>query len=145
MFSPTSDFQILYADDSDADILLFKTALTKADFAPTLHLVEDGIAALDYLRSFQNHSTAILPAIVLLDLKMPKLSGIEVLAEIKKDPRLKNLRVIIFTNSNRDEDKKKCLELKAYQYVQKPVQFSQLVEFAKFLKALLLEEKPRPA
>jgi len=125
-------FSVLYAEDNAPDVLLFKTALKKADFTPDLQIVSDGSAALDFLKNSPS-----VPHLIILDLKMPKLNGLEVLAEIKKDLKLQHVLVIMFTNSDREEDKKKSLELKAYRYVQKPAQFPDLIEFARYLKQLV--------
>ena len=94
---------ILIAEDSEDDVLLLKHAFKKAGSGASLYFVPDGEAALSYLKGagpFSDRRAFPFPALLLLDLKMPKLDGIEVLAEIRAQPELSRLTVVIFTSSN---------------------------------------------
>jgi CheY-like chemotaxis protein len=117
--------EILFAEDSAADADLTKRALKKSGLSnPILH-VKDGAEALDFIYCRGNYSErnpAIKPKLVLLDLKMPKVSGMEVLEKIKSDPHLKTIPVIILTSSKVDPDIKLAYDLGANSYIVKPVE-----------------------
>jgi CheY-like chemotaxis protein len=104
-------------------------ALKEFHLANTIVVVNDGVEALDYLRSegkFTGRNSGN-PAVVMLDLKMPRLDGIEVLAEIRSDPKLKLIPVVILTSSKEDKDLLNSYSLGANAYVVKPVDFNQFV------------------
>jgi len=119
------DIEILFVEDSTDDAMLTIRALKKSGFANKLHHVKDGAEALDFmycrgiyaLRNIQKN-----PKLILLDLKMPKISGLEVLEQIKADPRLKSIPVVILTSSKEDPDIQKCYALGANSYIAKPVE-----------------------
>lgn len=116
--------EILFVEDSMDDAKLTIRALTKSGLTNNLHHVKDGAEALDFIyckgayasRNFKEH-----PKMILLDLKMPKVSGMEVLEKIKSDPDLKTIPVVILTSSKEDPDIKKCYSLGANSYIVKPV------------------------
>jgi two-component system response regulator len=122
---PYSDVEILFAEDSADDAMLTMRALRKSGFTNKLHHVKDGSEALDFLycrgayasRNIKDH-----PKLILLDLKMPKMSGMEVLEQIKADPNLKSIPVVILTSSKEDPDIQKCYALGANSYIAKPVE-----------------------
>jgi CheY-like chemotaxis protein len=119
------EIEILFAEDSSDDAMLAVRALQKSGFANKLYHVKDGAEALDFMyckgayatRDFTKH-----PKLIILDLKMPKLLGMEVLEKLKSDPDLKSIPVVIFSSSQEDPDIKKCYALGANSYVTKPVE-----------------------
>jgi CheY-like chemotaxis protein len=120
---------ILLAEDNENDIVLTLEALKEFHLANTIVVVNDGVEAPDYLRSegkFTGRNSGN-PAVVMLDLKMPRLDGIEVLAEIRSDPKLKLIPVVILTSSKEDKDLLNSYSLGANAYVVKPVDFNQFV------------------
>jgi CheY-like chemotaxis protein len=119
-----NDVEILLAEDSIDDATLTIRALTKSGFSNKLHHVKDGAEALDYLYCkgmYASRNILKHPKLILLDLKMPKVTGMQVLEKIKSDPDLKCIPVVILTSSKEDPDVKKCYELGANSYIVKPV------------------------
>lgn len=114
---------ILLVEDNDDDVCLTRRALKKANIANALDVVGDGIAALAYLRAADAQSAR--PAIVLLDLKLPRLDGLSVLREIRADPLLRSQPVVVLTTSQEQQDVVQSYELGANSYVRKPVDFEQ--------------------
>jgi CheY-like chemotaxis protein len=116
--------EILFVEDSADDAMLTIRALKKSGFTNKLHHVMDGAAALDFLycrgiyidRKPKDH-----PKLILLDLKMPKVSGIQVLEKVKLDINLKSIPIVMLTSSNEGPDIEKCYELGANSYIVKPV------------------------
>ncbi len=118
--------EILLVEDNPRDAELMVRALKKRNLANNLIHVEDGSAALDFLFNrgkYQEREDSALPKIVLLDLKLPKLNGLEVLREIKKNETTRRIPVVIVTSSAEDPDIKLAYELGANSYVVKPVNF----------------------
>lgn len=114
---------ILMAEDNATDVMLTKEALAHAKVLNALHVVDDGIEALDFLHRRGQYAKAPHPDLILLDLNMPRKNGQEVLAEIKADERLKHIPVVILTTSKAEEDVVKAYGLHANCYVIKPVDF----------------------
>lgn len=116
--------EILFVEDSKDDAILTIRALSKSGFTNKLHHVVNGAEALDFLyctgiyagRDSQQH-----PKLILLDLKMPKVSGLQVLEKVKSDPNLKTIPVVMLTSSKEGPDIEKCFELGANSYIVKPV------------------------
>jgi CheY-like chemotaxis protein len=120
---------ILVVDDSDNDLQLTQMSLARLQSPPHVVVVRDGAEALDYLQrrgSFASRRYGN-PDLVLLDLKMPRVDGFEVLRHAKTDPRLKAIPVVVFTSSRETEDVRRCYELGANAYVVKPVDFQEFV------------------
>ena len=120
-----NDIEILFAEDSSDDAMLTIRALKKSGFANKLHHVQNGAEALDFLYRKGIYAQRNLnenPKLILLDLKMPKTSGLEVLEKIKSDPVLKGIPVVILTSSKEDPDIQKCYALGANSYITKPVE-----------------------
>lgn len=116
--------EILFAEDSIDDATLTIRALVKSGFTNKLHHVKDGAEALDFIYCkgiYALRSINEKPKLILLDLKMPKLTGMEVLEKIKSDPNFKSIPVVILTSSNEDPDVQKCYALGANSYIVKPV------------------------
>ena len=118
------DVEILFAEDSVDDAILTIRALTKSGFTNRLHHVKDGAEALDFIYCkgmYASRDIKKKPKVILLDLKMPKVTGMQVLEKIKSDPNLKSIPVVILTSSKEDPDIKKCYALGANSYIVKPV------------------------
>ncbi|MDG4555758.1 MAG: response regulator [Candidatus Competibacter sp.] len=119
---------ILLAEDNPADARLTCEALADGKVANRIHVVDDGIKAMAFLRRLPPYQDAPCPDIVLLDLNMPRMDGREVLAEIKSDPLLKMLPVVVLTTSQAEEDILRAYQLQANCYVTKPVDLDQLIK-----------------
>ncbi|MDB5248286.1 MAG: chemotaxis protein CheY [Segetibacter sp.] len=116
--------EILFAEDSMDDATLTIRALTKSGFLNKLHHVKDGAEALDFLYckgTYASRNTGAKPKLLLLDLKMPKVSGMQVLEKVKSDPAFKSIPVVILTSSQEDPDIANCYALGANSYIVKPV------------------------
>ena len=113
---------ILLVEDNPSDIELTRRALQKIRIANELVVTEDGVDALDYLYRAQD-----LPALVLLDLKLPRVSGLDVLRRIRMEERFRYLPVVIFTTSSEEQDIIKSYDLGANSYMLKPVDFMQFM------------------
>jgi CheY-like chemotaxis protein len=119
-----NDVEILFAEDSPDDALLTIRALTKSGFTNRLLHVKDGAEALDFLYckgTYSGRDPKSHPKLLLLDLKMPKVSGMQVLEKVKSDPDLKLIPIVILTSSQEDPDIAGCYELGANSYIVKPV------------------------
>jgi two-component system response regulator len=123
--------EILLVEDNPRDAELTIRALKKKNLANHLFHVEDGVEALDYLfgrGKFSGRDVSDTPKVVLLDLKLPRINGLEVLREIKADQRTMSIPVVIVTSSVEDPDVKTAYQLGANSYVLKPVQFDSFME-----------------
>jgi two-component system response regulator len=141
--------RILLVDDNLQDVELTINALDQSSLANEVFNLRDGAEALDYLYrrgKFADRPSG-LPAVMLLDLKMPKVDGIEVLRQIKNDPKLKILPVVIMTSSREEQDLVKSYELGVNAYIVKPVQFHDFVEAVKLVGAFwaVVNEPPLPS
>jgi two-component system response regulator len=126
--------EILLVEDSPTDILITQEALAGAKLLNRLHVVEDGVAALAFLRREAQYAAAPRPDLILLDLNLPKKSGQEVLAELKADNDLKLIPVVILTTSKAEEDIIKSYGLHANCYIAKPVGFTSFVEVVRAIE-----------
>jgi CheY-like chemotaxis protein len=120
--------EILLVEDDPGDVLITTEALEQGKVANNLYCVEDGEAAIAFLRREGEHADAVRPDLVLLDLNLPRRDGREVLAEIKGDPDLRRIPVVVLTTSQTEEDVLRSYDLHANAYVTKPVGFEQFVE-----------------
>jgi two-component system response regulator len=138
---------ILLVEDNPDDEALTLRALKKNNIKNDVVVAHDGAEALDYLfgtGKYASRSTDVLPQVVLLDLKLPKVEGLEVLRRVRADKRTKLLPVVILTSSNEEQDRIDGYDLGANSYVRKPVDFSQFMEAARQLGLywLILNEAP---
>ncbi|MBW4891241.1 response regulator [Mucilaginibacter sp. HMF5004] len=120
-----NDIEILFAEDSADDALLTMRALKKSGFLNRVHHVKDGAEALDFMYcqgTYSKRNSQEKPKLILLDLKMPKISGMEVLEKLKTDPNFQSIPIIILTSSKEDPDIQKCYALGANSYIAKPVE-----------------------
>lgn len=127
---------ILLVEDNEDDAELTARAFTEAKIANPLQHVRDGVEALDYLfcrGSYSERSTGDLPAVVLLDLALPRLGGIEVLKAIRAESATRHLPVVILTSSMEERDRLSAYDQNANSYVQKPVDYDQFVAAARQL------------
>lgn len=122
---------ILIVDDSADDIEFTLAALQGTKLANDIHIVSDGVEAMEYLRKERKYSDAVKPSLVLLDLNMPRKDGREVLAEMKADPALRQIPVVILTTSQAEEDILRSYDLHANCYISKPVDLKALSKIVK--------------
>jgi CheY-like chemotaxis protein len=121
---------VLLVEDDPGDVLLVKDAFEDHKVGNALSVVSDGVEAMQYVRGEGSYASAARPDLILLDLNLPRKSGIEVLAEIKGDPRLFTIPVVVLTTSEAEEDILAAYKLHANAYITKPVdfeRFSQIV------------------
>jgi CheY-like chemotaxis protein len=133
---------ILYADDDAEDRMLVKEAWEENRLANELHFVEDGEDLLDYLRrkgKYADLNGSPLPGMILLDLNMPRKDGREALQEIKADPRLRSIPVVVLTTSKAEEDILRSYDLGVNSFIIKPVTFDSLVDITKTLSKYWFE------
>jgi CheY-like chemotaxis protein len=114
--------EILLVEDNVGDVRLTKEAFSEAKVPNRLHVAHDGVAALKFLRKEEPYGESPHPDLVLLDLNLPRKSGLEVLAHIKQDPVLRTIPVIILTSSNAESDVLKSYDNHANAYITKPVE-----------------------
>ena len=119
--------EILLVEDNPGDVLLTKEALKEGRVSYTLSVVGDGVEALAFLRRLGEYGAARRPDIILLDLNLPKKSGREVLQELKDDPELKRIPVVVLTTSNAERDVLGMYDLHANCYITKPVDLDQFI------------------
>ena len=148
MDQTTMPMDVLMVEDNPYDAELTKRALKKHNLANHLFVVEDGAEALDFLFCRGNYADRDInhpPKVVLLDLKLPKIGGLEVLAAIKADERTKQVPVVVVTSSREDPDVKAAYALGANSYVVKPVDFEPFAEAMSRLGLfwLLVNEPPK--
>lgn len=122
---------ILLVDDNPDDVELTVEALSETKLANRIAAVEDGVEALAYLRKEGKYANVTTPSLILLDLNMPKKDGREVLEEIKADPLLRRIPVVILTTSQAEEDILRSYELHANCYISKPVDLKQFMKVVK--------------
>lgn len=122
---------ILLVEDNARDEALTRRALKKSNIANEVVVVRDGVEALDYLFGtgpYAGRDLTVTPQVILLDLKLPKLNGLDVLQKMRADQRTRRLPVVVFTSSSEEEDMIKSYDLGANSYVRKPVDFDQFLE-----------------
>ena len=129
-----SPIEILLVEDNPGDVRLTREALKEGKVLNNLHVVNDGVEAIAFLRREGKYASAVRSDIILLDLNLPKKDGREVLAEIKNDPDLKRIPVVILTVSGAEEDIIKTYNLHANCYITKPVDFDRFLEVVKAIE-----------
>ena len=144
-FPSSKTAEILLIDDSPSDTRLAQEALAEAEVANVLHVVEDGVAALEFLRRGSSYESAPRPDLILLDLNLPRKDGREVLAEIKRDPELLRIPVVVLTTSQAESDVLTSYDLHANCFITKPVDFDQFAAVVKSIEEFWLTVAHLPA
>jgi two-component system response regulator len=146
--SQTSSVDILLVEDNAQDLELTQRALRKANLANFIHVVRDGAEALEFLFCQGAHATRKIedhPKVILLDLKLPKLDGLQVLKRIKGDPRTRAIPVVVLTSSKEQNDVVESYHLGVNSYIVKPVNFERFAEAVQQLGMywMLFNEAPK--
>jgi len=147
--APARQLEVLLAEDNEFDVHVTVAAFRDARVPSRLHCVPDGEAALAFLRRRGEHEHAPRPDLILLDLNMPKMNGLEVLEEIKADPSLKNIPVVIVSGYIHEGDIKRAYELQVSAFLMKPSEVDEYFAAVRSLKELWvhaasLAPKPDP-
>jgi CheY-like chemotaxis protein len=127
MSETVSTIDVLLVEDDPGDVLMTREAFADHKVRNTLHVVNNGVDALSFLRREGEYADAPRPDLVLLDLNLPRMDGREVLAEVKSDPELRSIPVVVLTTSEADEDVSRSYTLHANAYVTKPVDFDRFI------------------
>jgi CheY-like chemotaxis protein len=125
---PLHAIDVLLVEDDQGDVLMTREAFAHHKIRNELHVVTDGEQALQFLRRQGEYGDAPRPGLILLDLNLPRRDGREVLAEVKADPELRSIPVVVLTTSEAEEDILRSYSLHANAYVSKPVDFDRFVE-----------------
>jgi CheY-like chemotaxis protein len=120
--------EVLLVEDDEGDVLMTREALEEGKVINNLNVVGDGVEAVEYLRRTGSYASAPRPDLVLLDLNLPKRDGRQVLEDIKSDPELRRIPVVVLTTSEAEEDVLRSYDLHANAYVTKPVDFDRFVQ-----------------
>ena len=137
--------RILLVEDSPSDAKLAVKALSLAKVANHVDLVEDGVEAMEFLRRKGKYLAASRPDLVLLDLNLPRKDGREVLEELKADPELKTIPVVVLTTSKEEQDILRSYQLHANCYINKPVNFERFIEVVQSIEHFWLSIVVLPA
>lgn len=130
--------EILIVDDNPGDVRLTLEALKDGKVQNRLHTAHDGVEAIAFLRRKGEYADAPLPDLILLDLNMPRMNGVQLLAEVKEDSALKHIPVVILTGSREIEDIAKTNHMQADRYVTKPIDLEQFTRAVKSIIDFLL-------
>jgi two-component system, chemotaxis family, response regulator Rcp1 len=136
--SAVRPIEILLVEDSPSDAALTVQALEGGKIANNLTRVVDGVEAMDYLRNKGHYVNAPRPDLIMLDLNLPRKDGREVLRELKTDPSLKTIPIIVLTTSRADKDVLQSYQLNANCYITKPVDFLQFIDVVKSIETFWL-------
>jgi two-component system, response regulator len=144
-----SEASILLVEDNPDDVELTLLAFEEGDIRNQIVVARDGEEAVDYIfgtGQYAGRDTDVLPAVILLDLKLPKINGLDVLKRVRSEPRTSCLPIVVLTSSKEDEDIIKSYSLGANAYVRKPVDYGEFVQAAKTLGLFwLLHNETPPA
>lgn len=122
---PRRTAHVLLAEDNENDVELTRLSFRRSKIACTLHVVQDGVECMEFLRRQGAYANAPRPDLLLLDLNMPRMGGAEVMAEIARDPELCHLPVVILTTSSSDAEILRLYQLRCSSYIIKPLDFNQ--------------------
>jgi CheY-like chemotaxis protein len=120
--------QVLLVEDDPGDVLMTQEAFADNHASNVLHVVSDGVSAMDFLHKRGEYAQAPTPDLILLDLNLPRMDGREVLAAVKGDPVLRQIPIVVLTTSDAETDVRRSYELHANAFVTKPVEFNRFVE-----------------
>ena len=137
-FIPQNPIEILLIEDNPGDVRLTREALKENKVHNNLFVVEDGVEALAFLRKENQYANSPRPGLILLDLNLPKMDGRQVLAEIKADPKLKRIPVVVLTTSEAERDIFETYNLHANCYVTKPIDLDQFITVIKAVEGFWL-------
>ncbi|MEO1230817.1 MAG: response regulator [Myxococcota bacterium] len=138
-------FDILIVEDNPGDVVLVREHLEQTGLAFLLHVVRDGAAALEFVRRRGGYPNAPRPDLMLLDLNLPKLSGLEVLAEVKDDASIRSIPVVVLTSSRSEQDAERAYEALATAFVRKPRSLEKWEAFARAVKEFFFEVAELPS
>lgn len=130
---------ILIADDDQEDRYLLHTAFEEIGGSSDIYLVENGLQVFSYLETSIEQS--VMPSLIVLDLNMPILNGMETLSRLKSHNVFKNIPVIMFTTSVHEVEKARCLEIGAADFIKKPARFQQTISTARYLHESAIENR----
>jgi CheY-like chemotaxis protein len=136
---------VLLVEDDPGDVVLIREAFEYNKVHNTLHVVSDGVEALDFLYRREGHENAPRPDLVLLDLNLPRKDGREVLEEVKADRDLRTIPVVVLTTSEAEEDILRSYDLHANAYVTKPVDFDRFIEVVRLIDDFFVTVVKLPA
>jgi CheY-like chemotaxis protein len=136
---------VLVVEDNLGDARLIKELLNGGDIQHQIHHVDDGVKAMDFLRRRGTYDESPRPDLVILDLNLPRKDGREVLAEVKTDPHLRSIPVVILTTSEAEEDVRNCYELHANCFVTKPADFDDFNTVMRMIDEFWFGVAQRPA
>jgi two-component system, chemotaxis family, response regulator Rcp1 len=131
--------EILLVEDNPGDVVLVREALSDGKVCNNLHVAVDGVQAMEFLRREGGFAEAPRPDLILLDLNLPRKNGREVLAEIKSDPGLQAIPVVVLTTSKEEEDILRSYQLHANSYITKPVSFGQFLKVMRSIEDFWFE------
>jgi two-component system, chemotaxis family, response regulator Rcp1 len=140
-----SAVDILVVEDNPGDARLVREALKESRIPTELHVVPDGLEALEYLHRRGVHARASRPNLILLDLNMPRLDGREVLRQIKADPELRRIPVVVMSSSGADEDVARSYDQHANSYVRKPIDFTEYRDVVQRIESFWLHAAQLPS
>ena len=126
--------EILLVEDNPGDVRLTVEGLKESKVRNNLHVARDGVEAMEFLRREGQHTGAVRPDLILLDLNLPRMDGREVLLEIKSDAKLKTIPVVVLTTSRAEHDVLRSYELQANCYITKPVDLEQFITVVKSIE-----------
>ena len=126
--------EILLVEDNPGDVRLTIEGLNEAKVRNNLHVARDGVEALEFLRRQGEFADAVRPDLILLDLNLPRMDGREVLAEVKADPDLKTIPVVVLTTSSAEQDILQSYQLQANCYITKPVDLEQFIKVVRSIE-----------
>jgi len=121
---------VLFIEDNEAEQLIMKEAFKAANIQCSLSIVKNGVEALDFLRRQGQFQAAVKPHLIILDLSLPRKNGKEVLMDIKGDPKLTHIPILVFSNSESQRDICECYSLHINAYINKPSDFQGFIDFA---------------
>ena len=132
--TPGRPIEILLVEDNPGDVRLTMEGLKDSKVRNNLHVARDGVEAMEFLHREGQHTSAVRPDLILLDLNLPRMDGREVLLEIKSDAKLKTIPVVVLTTSRAEHDVLRSYELQANCYITKPVDLEQFITVVKSIE-----------
>jgi len=130
-----NEIQILLVEDNEGDILLTLEAFKEIKVKSSIAVVKDGVEAIEFLKKQGQYAESTIPHLILLDINMPRLNGIEVLDFIKKDVRLKKIPVVMLTTSSSESDIAACYEKSANCFITKPLDFGKFLDVVEAIES----------